>query len=63
MKLVLLALFTPTLLALAACQSDMTGTPRTMEATPSSTNLHPDVQHGDAHFEEMLDRYDLPSDK
>jgi len=62
MKFALIALVALAAGALAACQSDMTGAvPRTLEAqTPTS---HPEVAHGDAYLEQMLDRYDLTNAK
>lgn len=64
MKVLLLGLLASAALTLAACQSDMTGLPRTPEATPAATaGNQADVPHGDAYFEEMIGRYDLSNAK
>ena len=63
MRNVLLALLASASLSLAACQSDMTGNPRTPEAINAAPSSPTDVPHGDAYFEEMLGRYDLNRDK
>ena len=60
MRNLLLALLATASLSLVACQSDMTGNPRTPEAlSAASASSHPDVPHGDAYFETMISRYDL----
>jgi hypothetical protein len=72
MKFVLPLLSAALLMTLAACTStDTSGPPRPSSSsneyqntwTPPSSPERPEVEHGDAYKEQMLDRYDIDEDR